>query len=238
MIIKLLVDGGAMKPGPIVGQQLGPAGINIGEVISKVNEATSNFKGMKVPIILDVDTKSKEFSIEVSSPPTSELLKKEIGLEKGSGDHKKEKVANIGIEQAIKVAKTKHPNMLARDFKSAVKSVVGSCASIGILVENKEAVELEQDIASGKFDKEIQEQKIEISPDKKTKLKAYFDKVVKEQKAVAAAEEAAKAEEEAAKAKAAEGAEEAPEEGAEGAEAAETAPAEEKKEESPAEEKK
>src|SRR5210317_1427605 len=102
-IIKLLVDGGDMKPGPAVGQQLGPLGINIGDVISKVNDATSEFKGMKVPAILDIDPKTKDIKVEVSSPPASELIKKEVGIEKGSGDHKKEKVANAAIEEIIKV---------------------------------------------------------------------------------------------------------------------------------------
>src|SRR3989344_3240995 len=119
MIIKLLVDGGEMKPGPIVGQKLGPIGINIGQVISEVNKATSEFKGTKVPVSLDIDPKTKKFKVEVSSPPTSELLKKEIGLESGSGDHKKNKIANVGIETVIKVAKIKFPNMLAKEFKSA-----------------------------------------------------------------------------------------------------------------------
>ena len=66
-----------MKPGPALSQKLGPAGINIGQVISKVNEATKNFKGMKVPVELDVNTSTKEFKIKVFSPPVSELLKKE-----------------------------------------------------------------------------------------------------------------------------------------------------------------
>jgi large subunit ribosomal protein L11 len=240
MIIKLLVDGGEMKPGPAVGQKLGPLGINIGDVIAKVNEATKQFKGTKVPAILDIDPKTKEFKIEVSSPPTSELLKKELGLEKGSGDHKKEKVANIAIEQVISIAKTKHPNMLAKDFKSAVKSVIGSCASIGALVENKEALEIQQDIDNNVFDKEITEQKTEVSAEKKSKLKKFFDNLVKEQEAAKKAEEeAAKAEEEA-KAKAAEeeaaGAE-APAEGEEKPEEAASTEAEKPAEEA-AEEKK
>ena len=107
MIIKLLVDGGEMKPGPIVGQKLGPIGINIGQVISEVNKATIEFKGTKVPVTLDIDPKTKKFKVEVSSPPTSELLKKEMGLERGSGDHKKNQLANASIEQVIKVAKVR-----------------------------------------------------------------------------------------------------------------------------------
>ena len=198
MQIKLLVDGGEMKPGPIVGQKLGPAGVNIGLVISEVNKATSEFKGTKVPITLDVDTKTKKFKVEVSSPPTSELLKKELGLEKGTGEHKKNKISNAAIETIIKVAKTKYQNMLAKEFKSAVKSVVGSAVSLGILVEDK-SKEIIEDIDAGKFDSEIKSQKTEISNDKKAHLKSYFDKVLKAQEELKKAEEAAKAAEEAAK---------------------------------------
>lgn len=198
MIIKLLVDGAEMKPGPIVGQKLGPIGINIGQVISEVNKATSEFKGTKVPVSLDIDPKTKKFKVEVSSPPTSELLKKELGLETGSGDHKKNKIGNLSIETIIKVAKVKYPNMLAKDFKSAVKSVVGSAVSLGILVEDK-SKELVEDIDAGKFDSEIKSQKTEASPEKKANLKANFEKVVAAQEVAKKAEEAAKAAEEAAK---------------------------------------
>src|SRR3989344_1544404 len=129
MIIKLLVDGGDMKPGPTIGQQLGPAGVNIGAVISKVNIATKEFKGMKVPVSIDVNTKTKSFDVKVSSPPTSALLKKELSLEKASGSAKNVKVGNISIEQVISVARIKNSNMIVSGFKSAVKSVVGTCVS-------------------------------------------------------------------------------------------------------------
>jgi len=198
MIIKLLVDGGEMKPGPAIAQKIGPLGINMGKIIQDVNKATSEFKGTKVPVALDVDPKTKTYKIEVSSPPTSELLKKEFGLERGSGDHKKNKVANASIEQIIKIAKIKHPSMLARDFKSAVKSVVGSCVSLGILVENKLGTELTQDIEEGNFDSEIKSQKTETSSEKKEALKAHFNKVLLEQENIKKAEEAAKAAAEAA----------------------------------------
>ena len=101
MNIKLLVEGGAMQPGPALSQKLGPAGINLGQVISKVNDATKDFKGLKVPVELEVDTKTKEFDIRVFSPPVSELLKKELGIEKGSGMQKKMQVGNASIEQII-----------------------------------------------------------------------------------------------------------------------------------------
>lgn len=241
-LIKLLVDGGAMKPGPTVGQQLGPIGINIGEVISKVNQATSEFKGMKVPVVLDINPKTKEFEVEVSSPPTSELLKKEFNIEKGAGDHKKETIANAAIEEIIKVTKVKAPKMLAKDFKSALKSIVGSCATIGILVENKNALELNKDIEKGDFDKEIEEQKTEVSPEKKTKLKKFFDSMIKKQEEAKEAEEAAAKEAEEAKAAEEAAAAAEGEEGAttaeEGEEGAEGATAEGEEGEKPAEEAK
>jgi len=196
MIIKLLIDGGDMKPGPSVAQQLGPLGINIGKVISDVNSATKDFKGVKVPVEIDVNEKTKEFAVRTSSPPTSELLKKELGLEKGTNNHINLRVGNASIEDIIKVTKIKYPNMLEKNLKSAVKSVLGTAASIGILVENKNPNELIDDIVEGLFDKEINEQKIETTTEKRKKLQDYFDEIKKAQElklaqAQKAAEEAA-----------------------------------------------
>ena len=108
------------------------------------SEATKNFSGLKVPVELNVDAGTKEFEIKVFSPPVSELLKKELGITKASGAQKKIQVANASIEQIISVAKRKLPNMLCKDLKSAVKTIVGTCASSGILIESKPAVEIEK----------------------------------------------------------------------------------------------
>jgi large subunit ribosomal protein L11 len=196
MNIKLLIDGGSMKPGPAIAQQLGPLGINMGKVISDVNSATSNFKGMKVPVELNINEKTKSFTIKTFSPPTSELLKKELNLEKGTADHKKVKVGNASIEDVIKVTKIKFPDMLQKEFKSAVKSVLGTCTSIGILVENKEAKDLSKDVEEGAFENEIKSQKTETSPEKRKELNNYFESLKKKQEAEIAkakAEEAEKA---------------------------------------------
>lgn len=199
--IKLLVDGGDMKPGPAVGQKLGPLGINIGKVVQEVNQATKDFKGIKVPVELNIN-KDKSFSINVLSPPTAELLKKELSIEKASGEQKKIKVANASIEQIISVAKIKYPNMLVNNFKSAVKTVVGSCVSAGILIEDKEAKEIEKEIDDGKYDKEIQEMKIDTSPDKRKKLDKYLSEIKAKQETLLKKEEEEKAAEEAKKAEA------------------------------------
>ncbi len=189
MIIKLLVEGGDMKPGPALSQKLGPIGVNINNVIQKVNKTTENFKGLKIPIELDVNTSTKEFEITIFSPPVSELLKKELGIEKGSGAQIKIQVANASIEQIISVAKTKFQNLLCKDLKAAVKTVVGSCGSLGILIENKPASEIEQEIDKGKYDKEIQEEKTETSESKKVELDKYFSDIKSEQERLIKQEE-------------------------------------------------
>ena len=192
MQIKLLVEGGAMQPGPALAQKIGPLGLNVGQIIKKVNDATKDFKGLKVPVELDVDTGTKEVEVQVFSPPVSELLKKELGIQKGSGTQNKLKVANASIEQIISVAKTKQQNLLCKDLKSAVKTVIGTCASLGILIENQLATELGHQIAGGKFGKEIEEGKTETSSEKKEKLDTYFKEVQETQEKIIKEEEIAK----------------------------------------------
>ena len=226
MIVKLIVDGGNMKPGPAVAQQLGPMGIDLGKITAKVNEETAGFKGMKVPVEIDVDPATKEFTISVSSPPVSELIKKQLSIKKGSGEPGKVYVGNLAIEEIISIAKTKMPDMLAKDLKAAVKLVLGSCVALGTFVESKNPKEIEEEVAQGKYDSEISKEKTEVSSEKKSELDSFFKEKEVEQAAAKAAEEEAKAAEEEAKAA------ESPEE-----ESGETKP-EEEKEEKKEEEKK
>lgn len=196
MKVKLIVEGGNMKPGPAVSQQIGPLGVNLGKIMTDVNSATSGFKGMNVPVEIDVNPKTKTFTVQVFSPGTAELLKKESAAEKGSGLPHKVKIGNLGIEQIIGIAKMKMPNLLAKNMKSAVQLIVGSCVSLGLLVENKEAKEIAKDIAKGVYDKEINSEKSEISEDKKKALLTFFNdvKTKQEKEAKLAAEAAAAAE--------------------------------------------
>ena len=181
MNVKLLVDGGAMKPGPALSQKLGPAGIPINQVFEKINSATASFKGMQVPVEIEVDVGKKTFEIQVFSPPVSGLIKKEAGITKGSGMQDKSKAGNLSIEQVISVAKAKRENLLSRSLKSAVKTVVGSCVSLGILIENMDPVEIEKLIEEGKYDKEIKEEKVVTSSEKKAELEEFFNKLKTEQ---------------------------------------------------------
>lgn len=183
MKIKLLVEGGEMKPGPALSQKLGPLGINLGKVISEVNKATVDFKGMKVPAALDIDPKTKNFTVVISTPPTSELLKKELGLVKGSSQSYKIKTANAAFEQIIKVAKIKEQDMLVNSLQGAVCSVVGSCVSLGILIENKDPKEILEEIKQGSWKDIIDKGLEQPSAEKLEKLDAYFKEIQKSQEA-------------------------------------------------------
>jgi large subunit ribosomal protein L11 len=212
MIVKLLVDGGAMKPGPALAQKIGPLGLNMGKIISDVNTATKGFAGMKVPVSLNIDTKTKAVKVEVASPPASGLLKKEIGVEKGTGASKKVKVGNISIEQVINIAKTKIA--LEKDLKSAVKSTIGACVSLGILIENKEPKAVSKEVEKGIYDKEIAQAGKLPSQEKLEKLKEFFESVKKKQEELLKKEEEEKAKEAAEAPAAAPGAAGAPAAGA------------------------
>ena len=196
MQIKLLTEGGNLTQNPGLSQKLGPLGLNMNQVIQKINEATNDFKGLKVPVELDIDSSTKNFTVKVFSPPVSGLLKKELGIEKGSGAQKKIQVANASIEQIISVAKTKFPNMLSKDLKSAVKTVVGTCVSLGVLIENKMPHEIEEDIEQGKYDKEINAEKTETSEDKRKELDDFFSEIKSKQEMIVKQEQAAKESEE------------------------------------------
>lgn len=154
--VSSLVDGGTASPGPPLGPTLGPLGVNISAVVNAINEKTKSFAGMKVPVVILIDPKTKEFEIEVGTPPTSALIKKEASIEKGSGEPSTKKVGNIGIERAIKIAKMKRDDMLAVSLKSAVREVVGVCDSMGVTVDDKPAREVQKKILEGAYDTMLQ----------------------------------------------------------------------------------
>lgn len=183
MQIKLLVEGGEMKPGPTLSQKIGPLGLNLGKLISDVNKATAEFRGMKVPIILDIDTKTKNISVLTMTPPTSELLKKEITAPMGSGRPNKLKIGNAPIELIIKVAKIKQKDMLVNDLKASVISTLGTAHSVGLMVEGKDAKEVIIDVKNKTYDQEINSGSEEPSPEKLERLSKEFDKVKKVQDA-------------------------------------------------------
>ncbi len=148
--INAIVDGGKATAGPPLGPALGPLGINAGQVVAKINEATKDFAGMKVPVKVIVDTDTKEFRIEVGSPPTAELLKKEAGIEKGAGN-REAPAGDLSVEQVVKIAKSKKDS-LGKDIKATLKEVCGTCLSLGITIGGKNARDVIKEIDEGKHD--------------------------------------------------------------------------------------
>lgn len=161
--IEAIVDGGKASSGPPLGPALGPMGVNIKAVIEAINEKTKDFNNMKVPVKVIVDTDTKEYRIETGSPAVSQLIKKEAKLEKLSGKAGSEIVADLKIEQIIKIAKMKEDTLPAKTRKDAVKTVIGTCLSGGIHIEGKDARETIKDVNAGKFDDKIASGKTELT---------------------------------------------------------------------------
>ena len=152
-VLEVLVDGGKATAGPPLGPALGPMGMNIMEVVKAINDRTKSFEGMKVPVKLVIDTKTKSYTIEVGTPPTSALILKEIGVEKGGGEAGKTRIGNLSIAQAIRIANMKADVMLAKDLKARVLEVVGTSVSMGVTVDGKNPKDITAEIRAGKYDK-------------------------------------------------------------------------------------
>jgi len=150
--IEALVDAGSASAGPPLGPALGPMGINIKEVIDKINEETKAFEGMKVPVKVNVDTANKTFTIEVGTPPTSSLIIKELNIEKGSSSNRTEKVGDLSIDQVKKVVKMKGKSILGKTLTQSVKEVLGTCVSMGVTVDGKDPKDIQRLIDEGKYE--------------------------------------------------------------------------------------
>jgi len=155
-IVEALVNGGQATAGPPLGPALGPLGVNVLEVVNKINELTSSYAGMRVPVKIIVDVDTKEFEIEVGMPTTSALIVKEAGIQKGSGTPSSEIAGDLSFEQVLKIAKIKMPGLLAKNLKAAVKEIVGTCLSMGVTVDKKNPKTVLKEIDDGKYDELIE----------------------------------------------------------------------------------
>ena len=151
--VEALLSGGEATAGPPLGPALGPLGVNVLQIVNRINELTSGYSGMKVPVRVIVDVETKAFEVEIGTPTTSALIVKEIGIEKGSGNPKAEKAGNLTVEQVVKIAKMKLPGSYALSDNSAAKEVLGSCISMGITVDGRDPKEIQKEISEGKWDK-------------------------------------------------------------------------------------
>jgi large subunit ribosomal protein L11 len=153
-VVEVLVEGGKASPGPPLGPALGPLGVNIKEVVDSINRLTKDYEGMEVPVKITVDAERK-VDIAVGIPPTAALIKKELGIDKAKTDSTSDYIGDISIQQIKEIAKKKRDVMLATSLKSAMKEIIGTCASMRIQVEGKDAKEMQKDIEEGVYDKEI-----------------------------------------------------------------------------------
>lgn len=150
--IEALINGGEATAGPPLGPALGPLGVNVLQIVNRINELTKAYAGMKVPVKIIVDVETKGFEVEIGTPTTSALVIKELGVEKGSGNPKTEKIGNLSTEQVVKIAQMKIKDSYAKDVKAALKEVLGTFVSMGVTVDNKDPREVQKEVDQGKHD--------------------------------------------------------------------------------------
>jgi large subunit ribosomal protein L11 len=150
--VEVLIEGGTATPGPPLGPALGPLGINMMQVVEEINKKSADFAGMKVPVIVTVDSSTKEFEIDIGTPPTTALIMEELGIEKGSHEPGLDIISDVPIETALKIARMKFDSLLANDYKSAVKEVMGTCVSMGLSVDGKNPRDAQKDVDAGVYD--------------------------------------------------------------------------------------
>src|ERR1700689_1479821 len=133
--IKLQVPAGAANPLPPIGPALGQQGVNIMEFCKQFNAQTAKLeKGLPIPPVITVYS-DRSFTFIMKPPPASVLIRKAIGIEKGSGTPNTAKVGRITRAQIEEIAKAKQPDLTAADLAAAVKTIAGSARSMGVDVE-------------------------------------------------------------------------------------------------------
>jgi large subunit ribosomal protein L11 len=133
--IKLQVPAGAANPSPPIGPALGQQGVNIMEFCKQFNAQTQKLeKGLPIPVIITVYS-DRSFTFVMKTPPASVLIRKALGIEKGSGTPNTSKVGKISRKQLEEIAKTKQPDLTASDLEAAIRTVAGTARSMGVDVE-------------------------------------------------------------------------------------------------------
>jgi large subunit ribosomal protein L11 len=133
-LIKLQIQAGAANPAPPVGPALGQHGVNIMEFCKAYNAATESQRGTVVPVEISV-YEDRSFEFKLKTPPAAKLLLKAAGVEKGSGEPHKTKVAKVSMAQVREIAQTKMTDLNADDIDQAAKIIAGTARSMGITVE-------------------------------------------------------------------------------------------------------
>lgn len=132
-LIKLAIPAGKANPAPPIGPALGQHGVNIMAFCKEYNARTADQAGLVVPVEISV-FEDRSFTFILKTPPASVLIKKAIGIEKGSGQPNKEKVGSITRDQLKEIAETKMPDLNANDVEAAMRIVEGTARNMGVTV--------------------------------------------------------------------------------------------------------
>ena len=132
-LIKLALPAGKANPAPPVGPALGQHGVNIMAFCKEYNAKTANQAGMVIPVEISV-FEDRSFTFILKTPPASVLIKKAAGIEKGSKEPNREKVAKITRDQLREIAQTKMPDLNANDIEAAMKIVAGTARNMGVTI--------------------------------------------------------------------------------------------------------
>lgn len=131
--IKLQIEAGKATPAPPVGPALGSSGVNIMQFVKEFNDRTASQAGLIIPVVISV-YKDKSFDFITKVPPVAVLIKKTLGIQKGSGKPNKDKVAKITKEQVRAIAEQKMPDLNAASIETAMSMVAGTARSMGVVV--------------------------------------------------------------------------------------------------------
>ncbi len=133
-IVKLQLPAGKATPGPPVGSVLGPHGINIAAFTKEFNDKTASQAGLIIPVVITI-YQDRTFEFVLKTPPAAVLVKKALGIDAGSGKPNKTKVGKITMEQIRQIAETKMPDLNASSIEQAMTMIIGTCKSMGVVVE-------------------------------------------------------------------------------------------------------
>jgi large subunit ribosomal protein L11 len=132
-LVKVQLPAGQATPAPPVGTALGPHGVNIMDFVKQYNAATESQRGNIIPVEITI-FEDRSFTFITKTPPAPELIKKALGIDKGSAVPQRDKVGRLSREQLRSIAETKMPDLNANDIEAAEKIIAGTARSMGITV--------------------------------------------------------------------------------------------------------
>jgi large subunit ribosomal protein L11 len=158
--LSLMVEGGKASPAPPVGPALAAAKMDIGKVVGDINAKTKDFAGIQVPVKIIYEPATKEYEIEVGTPPVSQMIKRELKSEKlaktswkEDGENADPVAGDLAFEKIVGIAKAKPE--LGHDLKKAVKQVLGTCVSCGVTIDGKKPREVQAEVDAGTYDEQL-----------------------------------------------------------------------------------